>query len=1216
MKNLPLEQNINSILARVLKGTSVPKKTVTLGAEVEEYISVFEPEIYVNTPQVAAFNKDEGFQSMLIKYIQLRTGRSENVNIKGYVEGFDVQTGSINTVLLKKPDQPEGMDSQAKISINGQDETTNEHKFNNKHAEYVEATKGSIEDNPFVIPNPIAPLAMEVKGFIDHQGSEQQKLGSHIDKARSNADESLDLVEQSEDKSSIVAHRSTFLEGSSFRNCISTEPRSPISQDIRFNAPFIQGEGIEFGSYLKGSISFDRAQGVKTSKIDATIPKVSSNKQYELQETDKELAFRLTHGPNDIQERSIYSMTHSERVVANEPVTSPRFATKVVTNDIRFTSHQVYVLTDLSKAQPTTDHAGINGDFSSEDMPIILTSPLRGQGDKEKLHNRMISHLEAIENEKGLSSSQVRLDVGRGVSDKASVHHHTDGETLSIVEKINKFISDDATLSLKIQQVEPYVELNVKAPNIKHTSIANGGFPDLNWQLASDVVQGSPEPLRVQTTDDRYVNVSKPVQDPKVTTYKKVILSSSEMKTLGPFSDAKDTLVSTVASKGGDPQPIVTDAEGNISESESELIVFTASQTKPIKAGQERDVESDVVLATARNIEANSEMITYGEKITSRKTYLEVNEGITRTDNAYKLPEAQRPFEPLKLSDLTGRVSPKSEGASTNDINLLNYNSMDKDKHQAVWETGTGSANIMLQKSSIARGNEKFNERSSVTGKETDKGALLWPSANEDEQMIINPIKEASREDQPVTKVLSIGETSSKHQGLDTKQEKTLTDVTEKTITANTRSKFSEANKTNIYNARHSKDVSTNISQMFKTSVSSIEMEQDTPVLQSVVSSESVRRVPSVNAKSQDMQAVVIEQLANSEQTVKDTFQLKAYTKPDSLTLIETKNPDSKLFNYFATKVNTVHNRSIGSDARLSETTDIGSGSVKMGQNISRYNDFEELVMEVVSSPEKQHDGGSSQVPESFSDIILVKPDVTTEPDDVSDIPFTLVHKTDRQINPQIVPEVEAFAKPEDVEDEFKALRASETEGNIGHDYESLFNPSSSAVPSSTRYDEPELTITSRLPELPDNLRDLGVVDLMSDTYHQATEYSNVRINSILVQLEPAQLGKIKFKVTLKGNTVYAEMDVTNPDTAALIEGMIPKIKQALAQNNVELVSVFVSLNDDNRRSYEPDFAERFKSNSQNADLYYRSYQRDNNERRQNRYLRHNQDSYLIDILM
>jgi len=94
-----------------------------------------------------------------------------------------------------------------------------------------------------------------------------------------------------------------------------------------------------------------------------------------------------------------------------------------------------------------------------------------------------------------------------------------------------------------------------------------------------------------------------------------------------------------------------------------------------------------------------------------------------------------------------------------------------------------------------------------------------------------------------------------------------------------------------------------------------------------------------------------------------------------------------------------------------------------------------------------------------------------------------------------------------------------------------------------------EAQMTSSLSELPDRIA----------TY---VDDMNVRNGdgSISIQLEPKHLGKIKFRVSIKGNKVTAELSVNLLQTKAMIESQLPDIRRSLVQQSVEVTELSVTL--------------------------------------------------------
>jgi len=91
--------------------------------------------------------------------------------------------------------------------------------------------------------------------------------------------------------------------------------------------------------------------------------------------------------------------------------------------------------------------------------------------------------------------------------------------------------------------------------------------------------------------------------------------------------------------------------------------------------------------------------------------------------------------------------------------------------------------------------------------------------------------------------------------------------------------------------------------------------------------------------------------------------------------------------------------------------------------------------------------------------------------------------------------------------------------------------------------------MTSSLQELPDRV----------STYVNNLVTSNGE-SSILIQLEPNHLGKIKFRVSLKGNKISAKLCVDCLETKEIIEMQLPDIRRSLVQHQVEVANLSVSV--------------------------------------------------------
>jgi hypothetical protein len=91
--------------------------------------------------------------------------------------------------------------------------------------------------------------------------------------------------------------------------------------------------------------------------------------------------------------------------------------------------------------------------------------------------------------------------------------------------------------------------------------------------------------------------------------------------------------------------------------------------------------------------------------------------------------------------------------------------------------------------------------------------------------------------------------------------------------------------------------------------------------------------------------------------------------------------------------------------------------------------------------------------------------------------------------------------------------------------------------------------MTSSLNELPDRI-----------SMHTDNLINSSGENSILIQLEPKHLGKIRFRVSLKENEISAKMSVESLETKEIIELQLSDIKQSLLQHDVKITELSVSV--------------------------------------------------------
>jgi flagellar hook-length control protein FliK len=115
---------------------------------------------------------------------------------------------------------------------------------------------------------------------------------------------------------------------------------------------------------------------------------------------------------------------------------------------------------------------------------------------------------------------------------------------------------------------------------------------------------------------------------------------------------------------------------------------------------------------------------------------------------------------------------------------------------------------------------------------------------------------------------------------------------------------------------------------------------------------------------------------------------------------------------------------------------------------------------------------------------------------------------------------------------------------------------------------EVEHQMASSLPELPDRLA--VYVDSMVTTGGAS---------SISIQLEPKHLGKIKFRILLRGNKISANLSVDRAGTREMIELQLPDIKRNLAEHKIEVVELSVSLENETSES-ESRYSRQFRDDT------------------------------------
>jgi hypothetical protein len=105
--------------------------------------------------------------------------------------------------------------------------------------------------------------------------------------------------------------------------------------------------------------------------------------------------------------------------------------------------------------------------------------------------------------------------------------------------------------------------------------------------------------------------------------------------------------------------------------------------------------------------------------------------------------------------------------------------------------------------------------------------------------------------------------------------------------------------------------------------------------------------------------------------------------------------------------------------------------------------------------------------------------------------------------------------------------------------------------------------IVSSVEELPERIS----VVLTGDLEPLANVTARDGSSSVLIQLEPEHLGRIKFKVLLKDGRISARLRVDRSETRRIIESQLPDIQRNLAQHKIEVIELSVSLENGSSRS-------------------------------------------------
>lgn len=128
--------------------------------------------------------------------------------------------------------------------------------------------------------------------------------------------------------------------------------------------------------------------------------------------------------------------------------------------------------------------------------------------------------------------------------------------------------------------------------------------------------------------------------------------------------------------------------------------------------------------------------------------------------------------------------------------------------------------------------------------------------------------------------------------------------------------------------------------------------------------------------------------------------------------------------------------------------------------------------------------------------------------------------------------------------------------------------------------------------------------------------YNDAKPHSVVIQLDPPNLGKIKLKVSMRDDKVIAEMNVANFVTKEIIEAQMPEIKRNLTQYDIQVSGFNVTLDNGNSKfsSQNPDSSQQNKWSTQSW-LYDRNNKQKDGGDNKRRYLRYVNNDSLVDLL-
>jgi hypothetical protein len=148
--------------------------------------------------------------------------------------------------------------------------------------------------------------------------------------------------------------------------------------------------------------------------------------------------------------------------------------------------------------------------------------------------------------------------------------------------------------------------------------------------------------------------------------------------------------------------------------------------------------------------------------------------------------------------------------------------------------------------------------------------------------------------------------------------------------------------------------------------------------------------------------------------------------------------------------------------------------------------------------------------------------------------------------------------------------------------------------------------MTSKVVELPDKI-----------TQYISTVKNDTKPQSVMIQLEPANLGKIKLKVSVKDNRLMVEMSVASFATKEIIEVQLPDIKRSLMQYDLQVSGFNVTLDNGSSKfgSYNPNSSQQGKWSSESWGNNRGDENNNNSHENTKRYMGYVNNESMVDIL-